>query len=291
MKRSIIFLLILIFLVLLTTSVWADRVEEVVEKSFLLQKTGSFSLNNVTGNIIVYSWDKEEAKMIATKSISSWGTDDPEELLDKIEIEIVSQPKNLKIHTRYPVFSWIKNARVDYQLWIPEAASVRLESVSGAIQMEEHLNRVYAKTVSGSIKLNNIKGNVEVKTVSGQVSARQIKGDIRANSVSGSLIFRDSQGSLSFLHSTSGRIEAELTAIDKDASDMSLSTVSGSINLYLPDDASFDLDISTVSGKIDTGFQVLVNSFDKRKLQGEVGGGGINIELKTVSGSISLGKL
>ena len=291
MKRSIIFLLILIFLVLLTTSVWADRVEEVVEKSFLLQKTGSFSLNNVAGNIIVYSWDKEEAKMIATKSISSWGIDDPEELLDKIEIEIVSQPKNLKIHTRYPVFSWIKNARVDYQLWIPEAASVRLESVSGAIQMEEHLNRVYAKTVSGSIKLNNIKGNVEVKTVSGQVSARQIKGDIRANSVSGSLIFRDSQGSLSFLHSTSGRIEAELTAIDKDASDMSLSTVSGSINLYLPDDASFDLDISTVSGKIDTGFQVLVNSFDKRKLQGEVGGGGINIELKTVSGSISLGKL
>ncbi|GAI68908.1 unnamed protein product, partial [marine sediment metagenome] len=224
MKRSIIFLLILIFLVLLTTSVWADRVEEVVEKSFLLQKTGSFSLNNVAGNIIVYSWDKEEVKMIATKSISSWGTDDPEELLDKIEIEIVSQPKNLKIHTRYPVFSWIKNARVDYQLWIPEAASVRLESVSGAIQMEEHLNRVYTKTVSGSIKLNNIKGNIEVKTVSGQVSARQIKGDIRANSVSGSLIFRDSQGSLSYLHSTSGRIEAELTAIDKGASDMSLST-------------------------------------------------------------------
>ncbi|MBA7591824.1 hypothetical protein ES708_33991 [subsurface metagenome] len=155
--------------------------------------------------------------------------------------------------------------------------------------MEEHLNRVYAKTVSGGIKLNNIKGNVEVKTVSGQVSARQIKGDIRANSVSGSLVFRDSQGSLSYLHSTSGRIEAELTAIDEDASDMS--TISGSINLHLPDDASFDLDISTVSGKINTEFQVLIDSFNKRKLQGEVGDGGINIELKTVSGSISLGKL
>jgi len=291
MKKSTIILLILIFLVLLTTNAWADRVEKVIEESFALDSTGSFSLTNVAGNIDVYSWDKEEVKMVATKSISSWGTDDPEELLDRIKIEITSQPKNLRIHTRYPTFSWIKNARVDYRLWIPEDTSVQLESVSGTIQMEEHLNWVYAKTVSGNIKLNNIKGNVEVKTVSGQVSARQIKGGIRANSVSGNLIFRDSQGSLSYLHTTSGKIEAELTAIDEDASSMSLSTVSGGITLYLPEDASFDLDISTVSGEINTKFKVLVESISKNQLQGEVGDGGINIELNTISGDISLRKL
>jgi hypothetical protein len=129
MKKPVIILLILIFLVLLTTNTWADRVEKVMEESFTLDSTGSFSLTNVAGNIDIYSWDKEEVKMVATKSISSWGTSDPEELLDRIKIEITSRPKNLRIHTRYPVFSWIKNARVDYQLWIPEATSVRLESV------------------------------------------------------------------------------------------------------------------------------------------------------------------
>jgi len=327
MKRSIIFLLILFFLVLLTANAWADRVEEVIEESFLLQKTGSFSLNNVAGDIIVYSWDKEEVKMVATKSISSWGTDDPEKLLDKIDIEITRQPKNLRIYTRYPTFSWIRNARVDYQLWIPEATSVRLESVSGTIQMGAHLNRVYAKTVSGNIKLNNIKGNVEVKTTSGdvvisnvqgdlawsstsgdldlanlvgdldlhttsgEVSGHEINGDIKASSVSGYLAFLDSQGGLSYLHTTSGDIRAELKVIDKDVSGMSLSTVSGDITLYLPEDASFDLDVSTVSGEINIGFKVLIDSVSKRKLQGEVGDGGINIELKTVSGDISLRKL
>jgi len=291
MKRSIILLLILIFLVLLTTNAWADRVEKVIEESFTLNSTGSFSLTNVAGNIDVYSWDKEEVKMVATKSISSWGTDDPEELLDRIEIEITSQPKNLRIHTRYPTFSWIKNARVDYQIWIPEATNVQLESVSGTIQMGDHLNRVYAKTVSGNIKLNNIKGNVEIKTVSGKVSARQIKGDIRASSVSGNLTFRDSEGNFSSLHSTSGDIEAELAAIDEDASSMSLTTVSGDITLYLPDDASFDLDIKTVSGEISTKFKVLVESIKKNQLRGEVGTGGINIELRTISGDISLRKL
>ena len=291
MKKFIIILLILFFLVLLTTSTWADRVEKVIEESFLLQKTGSFSLNNVAGDIMVYSWDKEEVKMVATKSISSWGTSDPEELLDNIEIEIASQPKNLKINTRYPVLSWIKNARVDYQIWIPEVTNVQLESVSGTIRMEDHLNRVYAKTVSGNIKLNNIKGNVEVKTVSGKVSARQIKGDVRASSVSGNLTFRDSEGNLSYLHTTSGDIEAELAAIDKDAFDMSLTTVSGDISLYLPDDASFDLYIKTVSGEINTKFKVLVESVKKNQLQGEVGTGGINIELRTISGDISLRKL
>lgn len=327
MKRSIIILLSLIFLVLLTANAWADRVEKVIEESFLLQKTGSFSLNNVAGYIMVYSWDKEEVKMVATKSISSWGIGDPEGFLDKIEIEITSQPKNLRIHTRYPTFSWIRNARVDYQLWIPEATSVRLESVSGTIQMKGHLNRVYAKTVSGKIKLENIRGNVEVKTTSGdvvignvqgdlawsstsgdldlanlvgdldlhttsgEVSGHEINGDIKASSVSGDLAFLDSQGGLSYLHTTSGKIRAELKVIDKDASGMSLSTVSGDITLYLPEDASFDLDVSTVSGEINTGFKVLIDSVSKRKLQGEVGTGGITIKLKTTSGDISLREL
>jgi len=291
MKRSIIFLLILFFLVLLTTNAWADRVEEVIEESFLLQKTGSFSLNNVAGDIIVYSWDKEEVKMVATKSISSWGIGDPEEFLDKIDIEIVSQPKNLRIHTRYPTFSWIRNARVDYQLWIPEATSVRLESISGSIQIGDHLNQVYTKTVSGNIKLRNIRGNIEVKTTSGKVSGHEINGDIKASSVSGDLAFLDSQGGLSYLHTTSGKIRAELKIIDKDASGMSLSTVSGDITLYLPEDASFDLDISTVSGEINSGFKVLIDSVSKRKLQGEVGTGGITIKLKTTSGDISLREL
>jgi len=327
MKKSIIILLSLIFLVLLTTNAWADRVEKVVEESFLLQKAGSFSLTNVAGDIMVYSWDKEEVKMVATKSISSWGLGDPEEFLDKIEIEIVSKPKTLKINTRYPTFSWIRNTRVNYQLWIPEATSVRLESVSGTIKIGDHLNRVYAKTVSGKIKLENIRGNVEVKTTSGdvvignvqgdlawsstsgdldlanlvgdldlhttsgEVSAQEINGDIKASSVSGDLVILDSQGGLSYLHTVSGKIRAELKVIDKDVSSMSLSTVSGGITLYLPEDASFDLDISTVSGEIDSGFRVLIDSVSERKLQGKVGTGGLVIELKTVSGDISLRKL
>ena len=291
MKRFIIIVLaILMMTVLFADNIFAalDRVEMVKEESFILENNGSFSLANVAGNINVNSWDKEEVKMIATKSISSWGTDDPEELLNKIEIEITSHQKNLKIHTRYPVLSWVKNARVDYQLWIPEAASVQLESVSGTIQMGNHLNRVYAKTVSGNIKLNNIKGNTEVKTVSGKVSARQIKGDIKASSVSGNLIFRDCEGMFSDLHSTSGDIEAELVTLEKNASGMSLTTVSGDINLYLPDDASFNLYIKTVSGEINTKFKVLVESVKKNQLVGEVGAGGFDIELRTVSGDISL---
>jgi len=164
----------------------------------------------------------------------------------------------LKINTRYPRFSWIKNAWVDYQLWIPESISVRLESVSGAIQLEDHLNSVYTKTVSGNIKLKNIRGNVEVKTTSGEVSRNEINGNIKASSVSGDLGFHDSQGSLSYLHTTSGNIRAELEFIDKCVFRMPLSTGSGDTTLYLPEDTFFDLHISTVSGEINTGFEVLI---------------------------------
>jgi hypothetical protein len=294
LKKSIyIILLILIFSGLFFANIFAaqGRVEEVIEENFILNRTGSFSLANIAGKIEIYSWDREEARMLATKSITSWGLGDPEEILDNIEIEIVSHPQNLKINTHYPAFSWVKNARVDYQIWIPQTCAVALESVSGSIQMDNHLNRLSAKTVSGSIKLNNIMGNVEIKTVSGNINATKINGEIRAGSVSGSLIFRYCQGSFPDLHSTSGSILAELTAIEQDASAMSLTTVSGDINLNLPGDASFDLDIKTVSGEISSKFKVLVESVKKNQLQGEVGIGGINIELRTISGDISLSKL
>lgn len=294
MKKSInIVLIILIFSVLFVTNTFAAqvRVEKVMEENFLLNSTGSFSLANIAGKIEIYSWDKEEVKMLATKSISSWGANDPEEILDNIEIDISSQPQNLKINTRYPALSWVKNARVDYQIWIPLTCTVALESVSGSIQMADHLNRVYAETVSGSIKLNNIMGNLELKTVSGNISAAKISGELRAGSVSGSLVFRDCEGSFPDLHSTSGSIEAELAAIDENASDMSLTTVSGDISLYLPGAASFGLDIKTVSGEISTKFKVLVESVKRNQIQGEVGVGGINIKLKTISGDISLAKL
>jgi hypothetical protein len=91
MKRFIIIVLaILTLTVLFAENIFADidRVEKVMEESFILENNGSFSLANVAGNIEVNSWDKEEVKMMATKSISSRGTDDPEELLNKIEIEI-----------------------------------------------------------------------------------------------------------------------------------------------------------------------------------------------------------
>jgi len=294
MKKSInIILLILIFSGLFVANIFAaqGRVKKVMEENFILNSTGFFSLANIAGKIEIYSWDKEEARMLATKSITSWGLGDPEELLDNIEIEIVSQPRNLKINTHYPALSWVKNARVDYQIWIPQTCAVELESVSGSIQMDDHLNRLYAKTVSGSIKLNQIMGNLELKTVSGLISATKINGEIRAGSVSGSLTLRDCQGSFPDLHSTSGSILAELTAIEQDAPAMSLNTVSGDINLNLPGDASFDLDMKTVSGKISSKFKVLVESVKKNQLQGEVGNGGINIELRTISGDISLRKL
>jgi len=217
MKKSVIILLIIICLVLFYNFSWADRVEKVIEENFLLNNTGSFSLNNVAGEIVVHSWEKEEVRMVATKSITSWGTSDPEELLDKIEIEITSKPENLKISTHFPQFSWIRNARVDYEVWIPREVNVRLSSVSGTIQMKSHLNRVYANTVSGKIKLDDINGNVEVKTTSGDTIINDVRGDFIWSSTSGELDMLNLVGDLD-LHTVSG--------------DISCSAVNGKIKGY-----------------------------------------------------------
>jgi DUF4097 and DUF4098 domain-containing protein YvlB len=139
--------------------------------------------------------------------------------------------------------------------------------VSFTVQVPDGVNLV-AGTVNGDVEASEIGGDVHVHTVNGDVEA-SASGHVRASTVNGS-------------------IEASMGRADWTG-DLSLTTVNGGISVYLPDDVGARVSASTVNGGMETDFPLTVQGrFGPRRLEGVIGGGGRDLTLSTVNGSIRL---
>jgi DUF4097 and DUF4098 domain-containing protein YvlB len=89
------------------------------------------------------------------------------------------------------------------------------------------------------------------------------------------------------LETINGPLNAEF---DRLASQLDLSSVNGPVRLTLPSDAKARIEASTVHGGIDNDFGLHTNNhhFVGHDLRGELGGGGTEIRLRNVNGSINV---
>ena len=299
-KRSYALLVTGLLCLVLASPALAARVERVEERYFPLTEDGSVSVKNVAGRILVHAGEEAQVKMMATKSVRALREKEAEEFLERIEIDVTAREDRLEIVTRYPVSSWWSGLKsfsystgVDYELWVPQGAAVRTESISGDIRIEERYNCVQAHTVSGDIELTSIWGDIDVETTSGDIHTENTKGTIIVRSISGDIKILGAKGAARTMKTVSGDIFVELEEIDEAALQMNLKSISGDIEFFLPPDVQADIDVGTISGKISTDFEITIRGTVgiERELQATIGGGGVSIELKTTSGDITLKKL
>ncbi len=177
MKKYYVLVLSLLLLLALGTGALAAQVQEIEERTFALAEEGSVSVENVAGNIVIYAWDEEQVKMIATKSARAVTKKRAEELIEAIDIEISANEDQIDIDTEFPWWDSLdptSSLRVDYELWIPLSAQARAESVSGAIEIERIKGDAEAKTTSGAIKIRQVEGEIEKRRLRGTIG----EGDI-----------------------------------------------------------------------------------------------------------------
>ena len=126
------------------------------------------------------------------------------------------------------------------------------------------------------------------RTVNGEVEAAGLERDFDASTVNGSIQL-----------STSGRAQAQTVNGSIRASagrsdwsgDAAFKTVNGSITLTLPSSTAAAVRAETVNGDIETDFPLTVTGkFNRRRLNGTIGGGGRSLQMETVNGSIRLRK-
>jgi hypothetical protein len=128
--------------------------------------------------------------------------------------------------------------------------------------------RFNGKTVNGQVEVENLSADVEARTVNGNVNVTTT-GLARAGTVNGSITV------------VMGRADW--------SDELEFKTVNGGIDLSVPASLSAQVQVRTVNGDISTDFPMTVTgTFSKRRLNGTVGGGGRDLRLETVNGSVQL---
>jgi len=304
-----------------------QKFEEPFSQTEPLEPGGKVEVRNISGDIQVRTWEKNEVKIEALKVSRAESKEKAEENARKVKINVYREDGILKVKTEYPEKRTKNlNVSVDFTLTVPSGAPVKAASVSGDIRLEDIGGKavagttsgdveihgaaagaraasvsgdvtatdvkggLYAKSVSGDIEADRVTGDTELSTVSGEVTAQGIEGDLEAGSVSGDIRLRDIRGAeVVKAKSLSGDVlyDGELGAGTR----ISLKAHSGDVVAVLPGSSAFDLEASTFSGDIESAFEVLASGkIEKKSLKGSVNGGGADVRLETFSGDITLKK-
>jgi hypothetical protein len=301
--------------------------EEKFAKTESLARDGKVEIRNISGDVEVMTWNRNEVKIDALKTSKASSMEKAKEYAAKVKIVVTRENGVLKVETKYPKPS-IKNlsVSVEYKVTIPSQAAINARSVSGDVTLEkiggkaaadtksgdvtvmgarsgakaetvsgdvivaDVENGVYCKTASGTVKAKNVSGNADLNCVSGDVTAEDIKGNVEADTVSGNVKLLDISGA----DVVKGKTMSGNTVYYGDISSngrYSLEAHSGNVEMTIPSGSAFDLNASTFSGSIKTEFKVMMSgTLSKKKISGSVNGGGADVNLKTFSGSVYLKK-
>jgi len=228
--------------------------DEVFEKAFSMEGVSRVSVENVNGQIEAQAWDKPYLKVRAVKSASGSHSSD---MLKQTEIRVRKIGDEIKIETITPrrrrLFGFLDlgtgGIHVDYELWIPGAATTHLETCNG---------RVQAVGFHGDFSVDSVNGSVELRDLGGPVKATTVNGSVR-------VAFK---GPLRKSH---------------------LETVNGSVEVFFDKASSVAYDLETINGRIESDFDFKVEGkYGPKEAKGSYNGGDQSLHCETVNGSIRL---
>lgn len=223
-----------------------------------LEPGKTIEIKGINGEVKAEGVSGGQAEVVAVKTGKD---DDPSE----VRIEVVEHGGGVTICAVYPR----EPGKQPYECAPGEGGKIGAEDSDVSVTFTVRVPRgvsLSAQTVNGDVEASSIDGDVRASTVNGGVVI-SAAGSARAQTVNGSVT------------ATMGRAQGPL----------SLQTVNGSITVELPDDAAADVSAQTVHGQIDTDFPITVQGrFGMRNAKGKIGGGGPELSLQTVNGSISL---
>lgn len=202
--------------------------QQKIDETIRTTATGVVRINNVSGDVQVEGWDRDEIRITGTLGR---GTE---------RLAITGDPANTEIRVVLP-----RNGRniqgSDLFVRVPNGKTVNVHTTSADITVSG---------VAGNLELISTSGDVGISGTPRNVSAQSTSGDVNIDgSVPGNVNAQSTSGDVSIDGSVRGRIRAESVSgdVESDANtpEVSANSVSGSVRLS---GVAGRINASTVSG-------------------------------------------
>lgn len=224
-------------------------VSEKFSQTYPLNADGTVSIDSVNGTVEIVAWDKNEVSVDAEKIASD------DEALARVTIEVDSSASRLAIKTKHEKIGWKfwkgRTAEVRYKLRVPAGVSLKKIDV-----------------VNADVRVRGVQGYVDLDSVNGSIEAEGLTAGGRFDTVNGSI----------------RATFAKLSPSDR----IVLDTVNGTCTAIVPADAAFTLKADSVNGRVSCDFPITIAKSGRRTLNGSVNGGGAEIVLDSVNGSLNV---
>lgn len=226
-------------------------------KTYELSPGGRVEVGNVNGRIKVVTGEGTRVEIVALKTARAANVDAAKQTLGRIEIRDSSSSDSVRVDTHFDrassSFFNNSNWQVEYTVRVPASANVKLSTVNGGVEVTGVSGRVIAEATNGGIIARGITGMIEAST-------------------------------------TNGGVDVELARVDQGGA--KLECTNGGITLGLPPDSGATLSARVTNGGIDTGGLAIMarGESSRRRLDGDLNGGGPRISMECTNGGIELRK-
>ncbi|MDP2913860.1 MAG: DUF4097 family beta strand repeat-containing protein [Candidatus Aminicenantes bacterium] len=265
MKKSIFTLMICLVFLAGAAYLIAAEYQEKFEKALPLTANGSFSLKNTNGDVLISTWTRNEVEIKAVKTAKR-----DKEDLNRVKIEVSAAGDSVTVDTIYEK-TFLRNIRVDvqYEVKVPEGVQLeKVRSTNGDVVLTGRFSDADAGTTNGDVKLESASGKCLAHTTNGDIRAVNFKGPMEAST-------------------TNGSIHLEVQTLEAGISGH---TTNGSITVKMGGELNANFRAHTTNGRIRTDFPITISGTvsSRRTLEGTLGKGGPEIDLRTTNGSITL---
>jgi DUF4097 and DUF4098 domain-containing protein YvlB len=265
-----------------------------VDTTFSFSRTGAVELTEISGDVIVNAWDRNEARV---RAYAERG---------RVRTSISSSRLSLEVE---PVRGRLGDSKIE--VWVPAGVRVVARSTSGDVTVKGTKAPVDARSTSGDVVVTDATDRIAIESVSGDVRASQLSGDVRSESVSGTIEIRDATGSVRaettsgdvsllgvtsrsvYATTVSGEVEYDGT-IDGNGR-YEFHAHSGGIRLESPESTSAQFSVETFSGSLDSEFQITLLPGQRttgrpRRFEFTLGSGSARVIAQSFSGDIVLAR-
>jgi DUF4097 and DUF4098 domain-containing protein YvlB len=276
-------------------------------------------LNNGSGNVDIRS-SADSKVHVSGKVTAGWSVFGSSEkgIQDVVANPPIDQHDNV-IHIGHNNFS-SKNVSIEYRIEVPRDTEIDAGVASGGITIDNVRGPVKASSASGYVHVYRVESDTQLNAASGAIEANGIGGILRVSSASGDIVLSDVKGDIT-VSAASGsirvanpgdRVDAssasgsiEVTGVKNDLKIHAISgsvhvdgdpanrfwelkSVSGSVDIRVPSNASFLLSAESMSGGIRTNIPVILEEQGKHSLRAHIGSSSGRIEVHTVSGGVDV---